>query len=109
MQISFYNQPKLPSSLRFGHKENTEPMGKNKGKTSRNNQVQNDEFNEATKGLSKRQKQIVHREITGQGMGLEEIKKVGQTLFEKSDEVLDDSAKKWSFEEIFRFAKKKKK
>jgi len=49
-------------------------MGKNKGKTPRNNQAQNAQFDAATKGLSKDIKSHIHRDIGGLGYGYHEIK-----------------------------------
>ena len=56
-------------------------IGKNKGNAPRNNQAQNKQFKEATKGLTPKQQRVVHDKITGKGLGFHEIAKVVEDLF----------------------------
>ena len=55
----------------FGGRER---MGKSKGNTPRNNQKQNKQFRDATKGiLNKDQQRALHNEISGEGLGFRDI------------------------------------
>ena len=56
-------------------------VGKNKGSAPGNNQAQNKQFRDATKGLTPDQQRIVHDKITGKGLGYHEIKAVIKDLF----------------------------
>ena len=56
-------------------------VGKNKGNAPGNNQAQNKQFRDATKGLTPDQQRIVHDKITGKGLGYHEIKAVIKDLF----------------------------
>ena len=56
-------------------------VGKNKGNAPGNNQAQNKQFRDATKGLTPDQQRTVHDEITGKGLGYNEIKAVIKDLF----------------------------
>ena len=58
-----------------------ERIGKIKGKTPRNNQVQNKQFHDATKKLSKANQRYIHRETSGRGMDYHEIKALAEELF----------------------------
>ena len=57
------------------------PKKRNKGKTPGNNQSQNKQFKDATRGLDKGQKRAIHDEITGKGLGYHEIEEIAKTLF----------------------------
>ena len=57
------------------------PKKRNKGKTPGNNQSQNRQFKDATRGLDKGQKRAIHDEITGKGLGYHEIEEIAKTLF----------------------------
>jgi len=48
-------------------------LGRNNGNTPRNNQRQNKQFKDATKGLLKDQKRKVHDLISKQGYGYQDI------------------------------------
>lgn len=56
-------------------------VGRNKGKAPGNNQAQNKQFRDATKGLTPDQQRILHDKITGKGLGYHEIKAVIKNLF----------------------------
>ena len=56
-------------------------VGSSKGKTPGNNQKQNKQFLDATKGLTMEQKRIVHRIISKKGMGYHEIVEIVKDLF----------------------------
>jgi len=56
-------------------------IGKSNGNAPRNNQAQNKQFRDATKGLNADQQRIVHDKITGKGLGYHEIKSVVDDLF----------------------------
>ncbi len=56
-------------------------MGKNKGNTPGNNRAQNKQFKDATKDLTPDQKRVVHDEITGKGLGYQEITALVKDLF----------------------------
>ena len=47
-----------------------------RGNAPRNNQAQNKQFDDATKGLSKAEQELVHREITGKGFGYQKIQEI---------------------------------
>lgn len=49
-------------------------------KTPGNNQAQNKQFNDATRGLSEAQKQMVHQEITGKGYSYQQIKAIADAI-----------------------------
>ena len=51
-----------------------EKIGKPKGKTPGNNRAQNKQFKDATKGLSKKNRRIIHDDITKSGQGYHDIK-----------------------------------
>ena len=55
-------------------------IGKAKGKTPGDNQRQNRQFREATKGLSKAQKDTLHHRISGKGLDFHEIVEEATTL-----------------------------
>ena len=48
-------------------------MGRQNGDAPRNNQAQNKQFRDATRGLSKAQREAIHREISHQGNGFHDI------------------------------------
>ena len=48
-------------------------IGKPKGKTPGNNQKQNQQFRDATRGLNKDQQKLLHNQITKEGQGFHEI------------------------------------
>ncbi len=51
-----------------------EKVGKNKGKTPRNNRAQNKQFKDATKGLlNKDQQRALHDDISGKGYGYHDL------------------------------------
>lgn len=56
-------------------------IGKNKGNAPGNNQTQNKQFRDATKGLTPDQQRILHDIISGKGLGFHEIKAVIKDLF----------------------------
>ena len=55
-------------------------IGKSNGKTPRNNQAQNKQFKDATKGLTPKQKRKVHDAITKKGLGYHGIKEYINTV-----------------------------
>ena len=57
-----------------------EKIGKPKGKTPGNNQAQNKQFDDATKGLDYDQKDIVHRKFSHKGAGYHEIREFAKML-----------------------------
>ena len=56
-------------------------IGKQKNKAPGNNQVQNKQFDDATKGCTKAEQRILHDKITGQGLGYHEIVELAKELF----------------------------
>ena len=56
-------------------------VGKNKGKAPGNNQAQNKQFRDATKGLTKDQKRALHNEISGEGLGFHDIVNAAKNLW----------------------------
>lgn len=57
-------------------------MGKGKGKMPGNNQTQNKQFKDATKGiLNKDQQRMLHNEITGEGLGFHDIVDAAKNLW----------------------------
>ena len=58
-----------------------EKIGKSKGKTPRDNRRQNKQAKAATKGMTKEQKNIIHKEISGKGFGFKEIVEIAQDMF----------------------------
>ena len=57
-----------------------EKIGKAKGKTPANNQAQNKQFGDATRGLSNKQKRELHDDITKKGLGYQEIFEQAQAV-----------------------------
>ena len=55
-------------------------IGKPKGKTPGNNQAQNKQFRDATKGLSPSEQRAVHDQISKKGFGYHEIQKIAKNL-----------------------------
>ncbi len=60
-----------------------EKIGKNKGKTPRDNLRQNKQFRDATRGLSKRQQRRIHDMITRNGLDFHEIVEIISMLLGK--------------------------
>ena len=56
-------------------------IGKNKGNAPRNNKVQNAQFEDATKGLSKDMKRRIHDKISGQGYGYHDIRNIAKDYY----------------------------
>ena len=56
-------------------------MGKKNGSTPGNNQAQNRQFRDATRGLSKQQQEKLHREISHQGGGFHDIVDAVKNMF----------------------------
>ena len=74
----YYDDDYYNNDDNFGGYQKT---GKVKGNAPGNNQAQNKQVDNLTKGLNKNQKEIVHREITGEGLGYHEIAEVIKDLF----------------------------
>lgn len=55
-------------------------MGKSRGNAPRNNQTQNKQFKDATKGLSKDQKRTIHDQISHEGYGYQGIKSLADAV-----------------------------
>ena len=56
-------------------------IGKNKGNAPRNNKVQNAQFEDATRGLSKDIKRRIHDKISNQGYGYHDIKNFAKDYY----------------------------
>ena len=56
-------------------------VGKSKGNAPRNNQAQNKQFRDATKGLNKDQQRALHDQITGEGLGFHDILDAAKKLW----------------------------
>lgn len=57
-------------------------IGKPKGSTPGNNQAQNKQFRDATKGLKPSEQEILHRQNTKQGFGYKEIQQQAKSLLQ---------------------------
>ena len=73
-----YDDDYYDKESNFGSRQK---VGKSKGNAPGNNQAQNKQFRDATKGLTPDQQRIVHDKITGKGLGYHEIKAVIKDLF----------------------------
>jgi len=55
-------------------------LGSDPERLTNNNQAQNKQFSDATKGLTKEQKREVHNAITGKNMNYHEIKAIADQV-----------------------------
>jgi RHS repeat-associated protein len=83
--LGFVDGPSVFAYAGSAPHKTTDPMGLASSGTPGNNSAQNKQFRDAcTKlGLNKDQRNRLHREISGQGMGFHEILQTGKDMFGK--------------------------